>query len=112
MTYVVTTKSDVECAHAGVASLSAPSPKLTVGGNSVVLKQDLLAASLAGCTQVPPPQTNVACAKVATLISGEATKLTVRSQPVLLDSLSATTIGVPQNPLSCKDAKQTKLSAE
>jgi hypothetical protein len=112
MTFVVTTRSDLECPHTGVASLSPPSPKLTVSGAGVVVKQDLLTAPLTGCTQVPPPATNVACTKVASVISGEAAKLTVRHQAVLLDSLAATTIGVPQNQLSCRDARQTKLSAK
>ena len=111
MTFVVTIASDVECLHQGVATLVAPLPKLTVSGKSVVLEDDLLAAVLTGCKQVPPPQGNVPCTKVDKLTSGEATKLTVRGSGVLLDSFAATTIGKPQNPLTCNDAKQTKLRA-
>jgi hypothetical protein len=112
MTFVVTTASDVECAHQGVAALTVPQPKLTVSGNSVLVKDDLVAALLSGCTQVPPPQGNVPCTKVDSLTAGEATKLTVRGHGVLLDSFAATTIGKPQNPLTCKDPKQARLRTE
>jgi hypothetical protein len=112
MTFVVTTASDVECSHHGVAKLTVPQPKLTVSGTGVLVKDDLLAAVLSGCTQVPPPQGNVPCTKADTLTSGEATKLTVRGHGVLLDSFAATTIGKPLNPLTCKDPKQARLRAE
>ena len=112
MTSVVTTASDVKCSHQGTATLMVSQPKLTVSGKSVLVKDDLLAAVLSGCTQVPPPQSNVPCTKVDTLTSGEAAKLTVRGHGVLLDSFAATTIGKPQNPLTCKDPKQARLRAE
>ena len=112
MTFVVTEASDVECAHHGVAKLASVQPKLTVSGKGVLVGNDLLLALLTGCTQTNANASEVPCTKVDSLTSGEATKLKVRGQGVLLDSFAATTIGKPQNSLSCKDPKQSRLEAE
>ena len=112
MTFIVTEASDVECAHHGVAALTSLQPKLTVSGKGVLVKGDLLVALLTGCTQTNTNASEVPCAKVDSLTSGEATKLTVRGQGVLLDSFAATTIGKPQNSLTCKDPKQARLKSE
>ena len=111
MSFAITVGSDVECPDHGVPAMSS-SAKLTVSSEPVVVEDDLLAASIGGCTQAPPPPTNVACAKVTTLSAGEASKLTVGGRAVLLDSLTAITSGVPRNQLTCKDARQTKLTAK
>jgi len=112
MTFVVTEASDVECAHHGAAALTAVQPKLTVSGKGVLVKTDLLLALLSGCIQTNTNAGEVPCSKVDSLTSGEATKLTVRGSAVLLDSFAATTIGKPQNSLTCKDPKQARLRAE
>ena len=111
MSFAITIGSDVECPDHGAAAM-ASSARLTVSGKPLVVKGDLLTAAIGGCTQVPPPPSNVACAKVTTLTSGEASKLTAGGQPVLLDSLAAVTSGAPKNQLTCKDAKQKKLTAK
>jgi hypothetical protein len=111
MSFVVTVGSDVECPDQGVATIASPA-KLTVSSKPVVVKDDLLNAVIAGCKQIPPPASKVTCVKVATLTSGEAAKLTVGGRAVLLDSLAAVTAGAPNNQLTCKDAKQKKLTAK
>jgi hypothetical protein len=109
MSSVMTVGSDVECPDHGVATI-ASSARLSVAGKSVVLKSDLLAATISGCTQ-PTSQSSAACLTVTTLTSGEAAKLTVGGQAVLLDSLAAVSSGLPNNQLTCKDARQGKLTA-
>jgi hypothetical protein len=112
MTLVVTEASDVQCAHQGVAALKVAQPKLTVSGKGVLVKGDLLVALLGACLQTKTNAGEVPCTKVDSLTSGEASKLTIRGHGVLLDSFAATTIGKPQNALSCKDPKQARLRAE
>jgi len=111
MSFVVTVGSDVECSDSGVATMTS-SAKLTVSTEKVVVAAGLVGATVAGCTQVPPPQTDVACKTVKTLTSGEAGKLTVGGRAVLLDSLKAVADGAPRNEVTCKDAKQKKLTAK
>ena len=111
MSFVLTVVSDVACPDSGVATMTS-SAKLTVSGHKVVVAQDLRAAAIGGCKQVPPPQSNVACLTVAKVTSGEATKLTVGGKAVLLDSVQAVASGAPKNALTCKDPKQQKLTAK
>jgi hypothetical protein len=111
MSFVVTVNSDVECPDKGVAAMTS-SARLTVSNKKVVVKSDLLSATIAGCKQPASPPSSVTCATVASLIAGEAGKLTVGGHGVLLDSLSAIASGVPKNQLACKDVRQKKLTAK
>jgi hypothetical protein len=111
MSFAITVISDVECPDKGVATMSS-SAKLTVSGKNVVVKDNLVGATLGGCQQASSPPASVTCATLTEVISGEATKLTVGGQAVLLDSLKGLTSGAPKNQLTCKDAKQTKLTAK
>jgi len=111
MSFVVTVDSDVKCKDEGKATITS-SAKLTVSTTKVVVKANLLAAPIAGCKQIPPPASKIACVKATSLTSGEAAKLTVGGQAVLLDSMVAVTGGAPNNSLTCTAVKQQKLTAK
>lgn len=115
---VLTTGSSVVCGHGGTVSTSG-SAKLKVTGNPVLLKAGIAGKSVSGCgtPTVPPPPgpPSSPCHSVASVITGEATKLKVSGSPVMLETLAGTTDGViggltPQTLLSAT-AGQTKLTA-
>lgn len=115
---VLTTGSNVICGHGGTVATSGVS-KLKVSGNPVLLKTGIMGQSVSGCktpTVVPPPPPpSSPCHTVASVISGEATKLKVSGSPVMLETLTGTTDGIvagvtPQLLLSAT-AGQTKLTA-
>jgi hypothetical protein len=110
MNFVITLDSDVECPDQGRATIVS-SERLTISAKAVVAKLDLVGAAIGGCLQVPPPQTNIACIAIVSCSSGESTKLTVGSKPVMLNTLAAASAGQPKNQIVCKDARQTKVTA-
>lgn len=85
MAAVVTTAGSLKCPEQGSALLSSTA-KLTVSGKPVMLYSGLQSVALFnGCTLQSP------CTGVTPVSQGQASKLTVGSQPVLLDNLTANT---------------------
>ncbi len=119
MAGVLTTGSKVTCGHGGDVVVSS-TEKLKVGNNPVLVKASILSKSIPNCATpaaVDASGTTIAkpCKKVSAVSSGEATKLMVNQQPVMLDTLSGETNGMvaktePQKLLAAT-AGQTKLTA-
>jgi hypothetical protein len=87
MAKVLTKDATIGCPHNPgkvviVLPLPVPKPKLTVKGVPVIVKADVATAVIGGCPQ--PVQT--IDVKVSTVSAGEATKLKIRQQGVLLDT--------------------------
>jgi hypothetical protein len=106
------------CGHGGTLTTTG-APKLKVAGNPVLQKTGIMGQSVSGCiTPIAPPPPgppSSPCHTVASVITGEATKLKVSGSPVMLETLTGTTDGVvagttPQTLLSAT-AGQTKLTA-
>lgn len=116
MPFVLTASSTVLCGvltpvptHGGTVTVM-PSPKLLVQGSGVLVETSLTGVATGTCTNVPPPQTKKPCTGVTAIITGRSLKLTVGGSPVLLDTLTGTTDGVPPGTLAVT-ANQTKLTA-
>ena len=118
MAKVLTVNSAITCElkqetpplHGGtVATISTA--KLTVSGSPVLLKDGILSMGIIGCKTAPPPQSNKPCTQVASVMAGEASKLTATTMPVMLqETIKGGTDGNPAGFLGA-DAKQSKLTA-
>jgi hypothetical protein len=95
--------------HGGKVTLTSAA-KLTINSIPTLLRNGILPMSISGCKTVPPPQTQKPCTAVASVAAGEASKLTVNTMPVMLDTIEGTTDGVPTGKLRA-DAGQSKLTA-
>jgi hypothetical protein len=86
MAKVLTRDAVIECPHkpgrVTIPPLPPPPRKLTIKGAPVLVKADLNMAPIAGCPQ-PAQTVDLSVSVVAT---GEARKVTVGQQPVLLDA--------------------------
>ncbi len=123
MVAVLTIDSDVLCgteaptAHGGTVAISSTA-KLTVNNAPVLLETSVVGQTVSGCsTPDDMSKGTVSCQLVSAITRGQATKLTVGTQPVLLASVVGQTTGAPpgtpSNPpgtLSA-EANQTKLTA-
>jgi hypothetical protein len=120
MAGVLTESSKVVCAHGGAVSTSG-SARILIDGGKVLKKGGVVGKSVsAACSTVPASDssgpTAVKCTTVASLSAGDATKLFIDGEPVLLDSpLVGTTDGMvakttPQA-LGTAAAQQPKLTA-
>jgi hypothetical protein len=116
----------IQCPHGGQLRLTSGDTRLTVAGRGVVTSgmeagltfgspQTPVPGMVSPCTaqtRVPPPPVFVPCVTAAALPSGLATKLTVGSLPVLLDSASGATVsGQGPGTWSVSDPGQQKLEA-
>lgn len=116
---VLTTASSVTCApaaaatHGGTVAVSS-SAKLSIGGKPVLLKAGVDQKTISGCKN-PTTSTVKPCAKVGSLVTGEASKLTVGHAAVLLADrlagLSVDASGVTQGSLQAT-ANHSKLDAK
>jgi hypothetical protein len=107
MAYAVTTGGSVKCTHQGTVALEAGQTKLTAGGKPVLGPLDLVGAAIAGCGQVGTGVTP--CSQVTSVLTGTTTKLRVNHQPVLLDTATGVTNGVPPGTWSVQSAGQRQL---
>lgn len=97
MANVLTTASTVTCSHTaptpGIVS-TASSAKLRVKGQPVLLKNSIAEEAISGCGIIPDPNTKaVTCVRVKKVEAGEAQKLTVAGESVMLDTLTGKTDG-------------------
>jgi hypothetical protein len=118
MSFVLTKSSSITCGHQGTVALSSSS-KLTVGGSAnALLLSDIVGQSVNLCPNPDDPNSgSVKCRHVAAA-QGTATKLTVGSVPVAIDTLKGTTDGVNPAPpppgagtISVTSPAQAKLTA-
>jgi hypothetical protein len=109
MAGVLITSSTVTCGHSGNVVVTSTQK----------LKVSIADKSIAGCTTAPASDasgpTAKPCIKVSSVNNGEATKLKVNRQAVMLDTLSGKTDGmvakITPQPLLSATAGQTKLTA-
>ena len=94
MSAVLTVASVVTCSHGAPAVVPPPgTAKLSIAGVPVLLPADLTAATLA-CPGGPGGAGK--CTGIASVVDGvPPAKLTVTGQPVVRDSLTGMTSGVP-----------------
>ena len=102
--YLLTSASQVSCAHSAPALPSASVPKVTVMGQPVVIQAP---HSVAGCPNTAPAGTPLPCVTVQWTTA--ATRVTVMGQPVLLDDSKGIAIetGMPARAV----AGQAKVTA-
>ncbi|NBH03089.1 hypothetical protein [Amycolatopsis sp. SID8362] len=92
MAFPVTGNGSVECDHHGAVSLPAVSDgRLVVAGGKAVLFAGVLTQPYAKCAAPSPPGVCVTTLP-SPPDSGRAARLTVGGAPVLLDSLTATSL--------------------
>jgi hypothetical protein len=106
---VLTTASNVACPLQGKVATSSDA-KLRVGETKdpVLLESSIKGKDVTGCTQTDSSTTKQ-CKKVVAVSDG-ASKLQVGGKPVMRDSLTGTTDGLPPA-LAPAVAGQTKLRA-
>jgi hypothetical protein len=109
LTKVLTTASTLACSHGGTLQVSPSQHQLTVDDHPALLQTDLLAATVSGC-KTPATTSSKPCLKVASMLVGPATKLTVGGTPVVLETAQGLTDGVPQPATwTVQSAGQSKL---
>jgi hypothetical protein len=103
MAAVLTAASRLQCAHGAPLVITPSQQLLKVAGQSVLVRADLLAATVPACPVKP-----MNCGKVVSITLGLATTLRVGSEPVALDSATGATAIATWLVIS---AGQTKLEA-
>jgi hypothetical protein len=113
MSAVLTTASVVQCSHKAAVTLKASQSKLKAAGNPVLVLSDLVGATVVLCPNLPTPATPALkpCTSALSVAAGQATKLTVDNQPVLLESATGPTDSNPPGTWSVTSAGQTVLTA-
>jgi hypothetical protein len=111
MPTVITRASALVCAHQGTVVLSPTQQKLTVHGEAVLVMGDLEGKPIAGCTVVPAPGIKP-CLTVVTMLAGASTRLTVDGKPVLLDTATGLTDGVPPSAWTVRTSGQTSMMSD
>lgn len=109
MANVMTTSGALGCKLGGKATLTS-SAKLTVGGQAVLLEDQVSTWSISGCSQTDASKGQVQCTAFVTF-TGKAQKLTVSGKAVLLDTFSGVTNGNPDATSAPASAGQSKLTA-
>lgn len=99
--------AQVQCSHGGTAQPTSVNPKVTVGGQPIVLATATYAVS--GCTMPPPTAGNGPCVTAQFIPASAATKVTSNGQPVLLSASQATCI--PTGTPLIISTTQTKVTA-
>ncbi|MCW8900033.1 MAG: hypothetical protein OQK95_05165 [Gammaproteobacteria bacterium] len=110
MAKVLTTGSLMICGHGGTANLISTA-KLEVSGKPVLIESD---ASSWPLTKTPCGQASsggTSCTTIASITAGKSSKLTVGGVAVLLDSISGTTNGAPDNTNLSATEMQNKLES-
>jgi hypothetical protein len=111
MASVMTTGGEVKCGHGpGKVTLGSGASKLQVNDKAVLLKNDVDAKKVSGCTTVTDTSKSLQQCGEASVATGTASKLTVGGAAVLLESLKGKTDGKPPGVLSAS-AGQSKLDA-
>ena len=99
--------AQVKCSHAGTATPTSVVPKVTVGGQPIVVATAQY--SIAGCTMPPPSAGNGPCVTAMFIPATAATRVTSNGQPVLLNTSQATC--VPTGTPLVIASTQTKVTA-
>jgi hypothetical protein len=114
MATILTTGSKLACPHGGSVQLSAGRTRLTVAGNPVLAKADVVGKPVSGCTTVTNPQAGTKqCLTVVSVLAGEAQHLSVGGMPVLTTDAQGLTDGLAGGPVqwTVQSAGHTSLEA-
>jgi hypothetical protein len=95
---LLTIASQVTCPHQGKVSVAGDST-LTINQQAVVPQAQVASAAVSGCLTQNSNSTKQ-CLKVVPPVSGASLALTVNGQPIMTDSLSSATDGVPAATIS------------
>ena len=115
--YVLTMGSLVSCGHSPGKVDVSNDAKLKVNGNPVLLAGGISSKTVTGCSTLAASDnsgpTDITCTHVLAVTAGQAIKLKVGGEPVMLETLAGTTDGMvtkvtPQNLLQGR-AVQAKL---
>ncbi|MDJ0343462.1 hypothetical protein QMK19_18085 [Streptomyces sp. H10-C2] len=110
MPAVLTTASELRCPHKAPLVVQPSQKLLTVDGHAVLVRADLLAATVPSCPNTGPGQQ--ACRKVDSIVSGLSTTLRVGDEPVALETAKGLTLALPQPAQwQVSSVNQTKLEA-
>jgi hypothetical protein len=109
MPAVLTTGSALTCPHHGTVSLQASERLLTVDGQAVVTRADVLNGTVAGCTN--QGGSNKPCLKIVTIAAGVSTTLRLGHEFVALATAQGLTDSSPPGTWQVSSANQTKLEA-
>jgi hypothetical protein len=85
MSLVLTQTAQIRCNHGGTVIIQNEGKKLKFGDSELITKSQILSSTITGCPRDTP------CTGIANITVGEATKLSVGNQPILLDTLQGTT---------------------
>jgi hypothetical protein len=85
MAAVLTAKAIVQCAHLGLLTFTPSQTVLAVGGDAVLVGDDVLHATIA-CPNTPKP-----CSKVNTIDGGLSTTLRIGDGQAVLENAHGTT---------------------
>ncbi len=110
---VINKLATFKCSHAGTATIATATNKLTVGGDPIVTKAEMLtlAGFSAGCTNLDPnPSGGVQCTAV-TYVSGESITLKKGGAFTVLNTAVFTTNSTPVPGTLIITLTQTKLTA-
>jgi hypothetical protein len=99
--------AQVQCSHAGTAQPTAVVPKVTVGGQPIVVATAQY--SIAGCTMPPPNAGNGPCVTATFIAPTAATRVTSNGQPVLLNTSQS--VCTPTGTPLIIASTQTKVTA-
>jgi hypothetical protein len=113
MPAVLTTASKLVCVHSGELVVQASTSALSAEGSPVLVRADLLAATVSGCKNTNANLGQKPCLKVTSIITGSSAVLAVGSQPVMLETAKGLTDASPPLPVlwQVSTAGQTVLEA-
>jgi len=111
MPLIVTTKATIMCSHGGRVTLVPKQAQVLIQGGSVLCEGDLSGAPIVGCLQAPSPSTKPCTMVVSTLPGSSAPTVLVLGRPVLLQTLSGMTDGVPPGTLKVSNPGQATVQA-
>jgi hypothetical protein len=110
MVAVLTAASALVCPHQAPLTVQASQRQLVVDGQPVLVRADLLAATVSGCPNTGPGLKP--CTLVTNIAAGLAVTLRVGAEPVALETAYGATDAVPQPAFwRVTAANQTKLEA-
>jgi hypothetical protein len=99
MPAVLTTSSKLVCAHGGELVVQASTAALSAAGSPVLVRADLLAATVSRCPNTNATAGQKPCLKVTSVLAGASTALTVGGQPVMLETARGLTDAAPPLPV-------------
>jgi hypothetical protein len=110
--FIVTSSATIICIHAGQVQLIPRQTTVLISGSPVLCEGDLSGAPIAGCAQ-PPSISSKPCTTVVSTIPGISSnpRVTVGGKPVLIQTLSGITDGVPPGAIQVVNPGQMVVQA-